>query len=299
MIVAPSTITPGQEPEIAPGVRGVGEAVSEWFRTPTGQFAKGNGGPRTKEHGAAISAALKGNPNIVAANKRRWADPTFREKHRAAFSIGQRRRYARPEERIKTGAAMSIALKGNPKIVAAQKRRCADPAYRAKIGVAGSIARKGNPSVIAAQKRYCATPEGYAQKSRRQKQLWEDPTFRAKQVAAQKRRAATPEGRAQRVRAGIKGVQANTRNRPSSLEKAFMQMLDAWGVKYIHQKRIGACVVDFYLPREHLVVEVDGEYWHSRPGAQEKDRRRNAYLRRRGFRVVRLPEAMFKGYKGA
>lgn len=52
----------------------------------------------------------------------------------------------------------------------------------------------------------------------------------------------------------------------SNLEKKFAsEFLDKIGVKYIYQyeaKSIGR-FYDFFLPEENLIIEVDGDYFHS------------------------------------
>lgn len=46
--------------------------------------------------------------------------------------------------------------------------------------------------------------------------------------------------------------------------------------------------VDFLWSAARLVVEVDGAEWHARPGAFERDRRRDAILLAAGYRVMRV-----------
>lgn len=52
----------------------------------------------------------------------------------------------------------------------------------------------------------------------------------------------------------------------SKLEERFAQkFLDALGVKYVYQfkaESIGR-YYDFYLPEHNVLIEVDGDYWHS------------------------------------
>jgi very-short-patch-repair endonuclease len=57
------------------------------------------------------------------------------------------------------------------------------------------------------------------------------------------------------------------------------------GIAFKRQVPVGPFVVDFLAPRERVVVEVDGGYHARRAGA---DARRDAKLRRWGYRVVRL-----------
>jgi very-short-patch-repair endonuclease len=62
------------------------------------------------------------------------------------------------------------------------------------------------------------------------------------------------------------------------------------GVSFRRQVPLGnRFIVDFLAPRARLVVEVDGGYHGRRRGA---DGRRDAKLRRLGYRVLRLSAAL-------
>lgn len=59
-------------------------------------------------------------------------------------------------------------------------------------------------------------------------------------------------------------------------------------VRFLAQHPIGPYRADFYVPALLLVIECDGAPWHSRPHQVAHDRRRDAYMRARGYRVARL-----------
>ncbi|MEJ6790744.1 endonuclease domain-containing protein [Brevundimonas sp. BR2-1] len=59
------------------------------------------------------------------------------------------------------------------------------------------------------------------------------------------------------------------------------------GLKFRRQHPIGPYVLDFYCAAAKLAVEVDGQS-HERPEQIAHDRRRTAWLREQGVRVVRL-----------
>jgi len=61
------------------------------------------------------------------------------------------------------------------------------------------------------------------------------------------------------------------------------------GVQFYRQKPIGDYIADFYGPAVRLVVEVDGSQ-HFDPQQVEHDRRRTAYLKRQGLRVLRFTD---------
>ena len=81
-----------------------------------------------------------------------------------------------------------------------------------------------------------------------------------------------------------------TRRRSSALETTVANVLDALGINYERQAFVAGTFPDFLIPDRNLILECDGEYWHSRPGRKEYDARRDARLEAIGYRVLRLPE---------
>ena len=59
------------------------------------------------------------------------------------------------------------------------------------------------------------------------------------------------------------------------------------GIHFRRQHVIGIYIADFVSLKNHLVIEIDGEY-HLNPEQQESDRIRTAYLEQQGFRVIRF-----------
>jgi very-short-patch-repair endonuclease len=57
------------------------------------------------------------------------------------------------------------------------------------------------------------------------------------------------------------------------------------GVSFRRQVPVGPYIVDFLAPRQHVIIEVDGGYHAQRASA---DRRRQRWLEKQGYRVVRL-----------
>ena len=60
------------------------------------------------------------------------------------------------------------------------------------------------------------------------------------------------------------------------------------GLKFRRQYPIENCVVDFYCCELRLAVELDGGV-HSQPSQMRKDAVKDAFLRKLGVRVLRLP----------
>jgi very-short-patch-repair endonuclease len=77
----------------------------------------------------------------------------------------------------------------------------------------------------------------------------------------------------------------------TSLEKSVQLVLDKLGVKYVKQCPIhGITLADFYIPEQRLVIQADGKYWHSLPGAKERDTRQDFLLMFNGYKILRLAE---------
>jgi very-short-patch-repair endonuclease len=57
--------------------------------------------------------------------------------------------------------------------------------------------------------------------------------------------------------------------------------------KFRRQHSIGNYIVDFYCPKEKLIIELDGEV-HFNNEAIEYDKRRTTFLETKGFKVIRF-----------
>lgn len=80
----------------------------------------------------------------------------------------------------------------------------------------------------------------------------------------------------------------------SVAEQTFLWYLTSACPGFEPQARIGKRLVDAAYRRERLAVEFDGDYWHSRPGAAERDARKDADIAASGYQVVRVPERVFR-----
>lgn len=68
-----------------------------------------------------------------------------------------------------------------------------------------------------------------------------------------------------RTRSDVKPKRRHQEYGTSKLEIRFAkEFLDRLGVHYIYQYKAESIgrYFDFYLPQEHLIIEVDGDYWH-------------------------------------
>ncbi len=66
-------------------------------------------------------------------------------------------------------------------------------------------------------------------------------------------------------------------------------------IPFMKQQPIdGLYVVDALIPGAKIVIECDGDYWHALPGRQERDKRKNTYLRARHYNVLHFSESELK-----
>lgn len=102
---------------------------------------------------------------------------------------------------------------------------------------------------------------------------------------------------------GVARVRQLRQDSPTSIEVATYEALNALGITYTPQHRIGRAVVDAYLPESHTVVECQGDFYHCNPAVYPdgpqgliqrktvaRDQKRHALLRASGYRVVELWE---------
>ena len=238
------------------------------------------GKPKSQEHREKIRQALLANAP--------WKGKKLSEEHRKKISEGgkskkrtedtrrkiseaNRKRFTDEKERLRLGEAIRQSwteerLEKQSKLVAGENNPAKLPYVRKKISQARREWCKKNKHKLSEQsKRYFErlSPEERIEKLER----W----ILAGQAASRKTTAGT------------------------SIERAVWEILDALGVGYETQKRIGPYFVDIYVPSKNLVIECDGEWWHSCPEQIKRDRVRDAYLKKRGYQVLRLPERVIRG----
>ena len=78
--------------------------------------------------------------------------------------------------------------------------------------------------------------------------------------------------------------------RRSSIEFKVEDKLVEWGVEFIAQHKVGPWLVDFYIPHLNMVLECDGDYWHSLPRAKARDRQKNGWMLHNDYALFRMTE---------
>lgn len=215
----------------------------------------------------------------------------FTEQHRRNLAEGCRRRSSSPEYRSKLVEAasrrtvvekraisekISFALKG-------RKFRPGDPAKEALRRQRLSAALKGK------KKPHCKIdPEREAIRRGKIRQWWAMRSAEDRAVHSM------------RVRSGIAAHRSSgTKVKRTSIEAAVASVLDRLGVAYVFQHPMAGYVADFFVPSRSLVIECDGEYWHSRPHCAARDRRKDETFMKLGYSVLRLPEREIRSGRSA
>jgi len=76
---------------------------------------------------------------------------------------------------------------------------------------------------------------------------------------------------------------------PTSIEKKLYEELKNRGILFEKQRLInGKFLVDAYIPSLNLVIEADGDYWHSLNRVKKHDKAKNAYLTKCGYSLLRI-----------
>jgi very-short-patch-repair endonuclease len=93
------------------------------------------------------------------------------------------------------------------------------------------------------------------------------------------------------LRAAIASVNPATRRSRSDLEVAFLDLCAKHNLPTpVANGKINGIEVDFHWPGTNLIVELDSYEYHRTPQEFENDRRRDAYLKKCGYEVLRVGE---------
>lgn len=194
------------------------------------------------------------------------------------------------------------------KIGEASARNWANSEYVAKVKEATStvkhkerLSKAGRQNYHSSLGRWIAAADSKLIISKKVKELWADPAFRAKQAVWFQQRMTTMADASRlaladpiRRREWIAKLKIANANRletggwVSTAQKQLYYMLSSSGIDF-HEEgadtRVGPFyVVDCVIPKQQnmhkpLIVEVQGEYWHSLPHVMLKDRQKATYIR--------------------
>ena len=86
----------------------------------------------------------------------------------------------------------------------------------------------------------------------------------------------------------VVNAQALRKNMTPEEKHLWYDLLKRLPIKTHRQYNIGNYIVDFYIPKKQLVIEIDGVQ-HLTQEHKEKDRARDKYLEEQGLTVLRFP----------
>jgi hypothetical protein len=229
---------------------------------------------------------------IAEISRSLWADSNFRARHAAAMqqpktrqkiSDSLRTRWNDPAYRSRALAALNEIITRPAtikKLAAATTAQWADDAYRRRIT------------------EILNSPEVSKKISDASIDHWQNPEYRARVIEATRAALATPEVKQKLSDAGrrrwqhpeyrqliAKAVSAQL-TKPSSIELMLYTLLDNLGIVYHRagdETTIGYYTFDCLVPKQgnlnhNILIECQGDYWHSLPKAKARDRSKFTYI---------------------
>jgi len=89
----------------------------------------------------------------------------------------------------------------------------------------------------------------------------------------------------------VLGNIAQAEGRETKIETKLYKTLKDFNIEFEKQKLINErFLVDAYVKDFNLVIEADGDYWHSLDRVRKRDKAKNAYLTKCGYEMLRIPE---------
>ncbi len=179
--------------------------------------------------------------------KRRWEDPSYK----SMVIDSMNRLWSDPSLR-KAMSDRVLELWKDPEYVEKQRLASLDPAL---MSIKSENAKrqwedpKVRAAIISGIKEVWEDPEYRARASAISKKQWEDPTFREQQA--------------------IKRGQILAGGKDSILERTAQTLLTALGVPYVRHHVVGYFEFDLFIPGSNLLIECNGEYWHSLRKSQD------------------------------
>jgi len=223
-----------------------------------------------------VSSGLKKvSDKLSKAGKNMWLNKDFKSKMIKLFKKRSKELWHNPEYRKK----VSLALKGNPKIKAATRILWSDPEYKHRMI---SLHKKlWQNDIYRSKMLELLKKRDYSKCSERSKELWKKEYYKMKMKAIM-------ESENWRMK------QAHARSlmpKVSSLQTILYSFLDDLNVKYYREYPdkpadkecvIGPYSFDCVIPRDgkqSLIIECQGEYWHSLNKSKSNDLSKATYIR--------------------
>jgi len=129
---------------------------------------------------------------------------------------------------------------------------------------------------------------------------------RNKKIAESNRgKPKSPEHREQmKKQLAINRRERLTSGKMSKPEKIMQDMLESNGIDYQYQHELSGFFYDFYIPSKNTLIEVDGDFWHCKPGTKHEipimkeqtknvvnDKKKTAIAYSKGYILLRFWES--------
>jgi len=100
---------------------------------------------------------------------------------------------------------------------------------------------------------------------------------------------------------GVKSIISQLKNnKPTKLEVEGREILKEIGIKFTEQvPMFNKFIVDVLIEDKKLIIQWDGEYWHSKKQNKDRDKSQDNYLKKCGYKVLRYTDVDIKKDKNA
>lgn len=191
------------------------------------------------------------SPSRSLTVRRMWEDDEYRvRQEEAKRSLDHRR--------IQSDMALERWEDGEyRKLVIESQKELWDPEYRKEMSDRIKKLWK-DPEYLEKQRIANADLNLLKAKSDRARRQWRDPSFKERHAKAM--------------------ASALVNGRDSILERTVQTLLTAFDVPYVRHHVIGPFEFDLFVPSHNLLVECQGEYWHSSQKARARDASKLTYI---------------------
>lgn len=238
---------------------------------------------RKKSSIANKNSAVSSSSRISESVKSLWSTSEYRSKRRPR----KEKKLLTPEQRSSLQSEKSKKLWSDPNYRATMMKACTEE-FRAKQSENSKEIWK-NPDFREKVKSRWKDESLLSSYSERSKELFKNPDFRSKW----EQKTWSDPSYKEKIASGISSFLSSGKD--SSLERVTQEILTSLGVDWERQHRIGPYSFDLYVPSEKILIECQGEYWHSLPEAKSRDSSKFKYIDEYfpNYRVLYLHERDF------
>lgn len=235
--------------------------------------------------GRLLKGRKKSGKRISVELKKSWATPSVRRRRMQIVRSARYRRLQRKRTRASWKRDREKRLTGIRKATSSKSYQrthskimskvCATDKYR-KMMRKVVQERYKDPEYAARHRAAMRAPERRKRCSESAKKRWADGNKAGELVSALARACAI--------------------RKPKRPELAMQKLLKKLKLKFLFCARLGRFIPDFTLKTCKLIIQCDGDYWHSLPEVKDRDRRSNKTFKKAGYSVLRFSETDIKKF---